>query len=87
MRRLEREFGARWEWIPHYGILVDRLTDAGEGARAIAYLARSDGSGHVLNVVHDRNGIVLLDGQLGRFGDVEHELTELRLLLYREGEP
>ncbi|PCN46422.1 hypothetical protein Csp2054_17315 [Curtobacterium sp. 'Ferrero'] len=48
--------------------LVDHIAAQGEGARGIVYFSRADGSAHVMNVLHDRNGVVFLDGQSGTFG-------------------
>ncbi|MCO6006292.1 toxin glutamine deamidase domain-containing protein [Actinoallomurus purpureus] len=47
--------------VPGYAAIVDAMTEAGRGARGIVIVDR-----HVYNVVHDKNGVVFLDGQKGR---------------------
>jgi uncharacterized protein YukE len=69
-----------WKPMASYDSIVARLQAAGEGARGIVWGARADRIGHVFNVVHDRNGIVFLDGQTGAFATLE-QYSRMRLLI------
>ena len=63
--------------------VVRQMEAAGPGARAAVALTRPRGSGHVFNVVHDGNGVVFLDGQVGQFGLLETQINKLYLDIYR----
>lgn len=56
---------------PSYRAITDTMAALPEGSRGVVFIGRADGSGHVFNVVHDRNGVVFLDAQTGRFARLE----------------
>ncbi|WP_412873849.1 toxin glutamine deamidase domain-containing protein [Curtobacterium poinsettiae] len=60
--------------VRSYDSIVARLESAGEGARGVVFGTRAGTNpvGHVFNVVHDRNGVVFLDGQSGTFAKLEN---------------
>ncbi|WP_433185236.1 ADP-ribosyltransferase [Actinoallomurus sp. CA-150999] len=67
----ERAYELQREIVSRQGVhpvsswdeIVAEMQRAGEGARALVALWRKDGSAHILNVVHDANGVVFLDSQ------------------------
>lgn len=56
---------------PSYRSITDTMASLPEGSRGVVFIGRDDGSGHVFNVVHDRNGVVFLDAQTGQFATLE----------------
>jgi len=74
--------------VPDFGTVAQMMHDLGEGSRGVIYGGRAtivDGfaritSGHVFNVIHDSNGIVFLDGQVGQFAELE-PFAVIRLLI------
>jgi hypothetical protein len=85
--KVAEHYGATFaDFIPHtsYNSIVETMLGLGENARGIVYGSRGILPGHVFNVVHDRNGIVFLDGQNGWFADLE-TFKELRLLITEAG--
>ncbi len=53
--------------VSGYAAIVDAMTVAGRGARGIVIVGvEGEENGHIVNVVHDENGVVFLDGQKGR---------------------
>lgn len=61
---------------------IDDMDKRGVGSRGVVYVSRSDGTAHVFNVIHDRNGVVFLDGQTGRLGILEKNVSEVRYVSY-----
>ncbi len=55
----------------------------GEGSRGVVYVNRNSGTAHVFNVVHDKNGIVFLDGQSGKVGHLEGDLAGIQYMPYK----
>jgi hypothetical protein len=70
--------------VTSYDEIVQQLATLGEGSRAIVYGGRPSGVGHVFNVIHDKNGVVFLDGQSGQFASLE-AFSDLRLLITKKG--
>ena len=65
-------FGSTWQHVAGYDAIVQGMLNAGEGARGIVLIDRGAGRvGHVFNVVHDANGVVFIDGQVGGFAALE----------------
>jgi hypothetical protein len=63
------------------------MENLGDGARGVVYGYRAiNNTAHVFNVVHDSHGIVFLDGQAGKFAELE-PFDRIRLLISREGTP
>jgi hypothetical protein len=79
------ELGQRWNWenMETYSRVIRTLRRAGEGAAGSLHIVRRDGSAHVLNVVHDKNGIVFLDGQNGRLGLLDRNPAAVLFLRYK----
>jgi hypothetical protein len=79
------ELGGRWNWenMGTYNRVVRTMQRAGEGSEGSLYIIRRDGSAHVLNVVHDKNGVVFLDGQNGRLGLLERHPAAVLFLRYK----
>ncbi|OIH95281.1 toxin glutamine deamidase domain-containing protein [Curtobacterium sp. MCBA15_001] len=71
-----------FQHVRSYDSIVTRMESMGEGGRGIVFGVRSgpNAVGHVFNVVHDRNGIVFLDGQTGTFATLErfHQMFLLK---------
>lgn len=73
--------GGRWEPAKSYDDIVGQMETMGEGARGVVLLDRGPGTiGHVFNVVHDENGVVFLDSQVGRFATLETPYSALFFL-------
>lgn len=68
---VSQHFRRSWIRHPTYDAIVGEMEGAGEGARGIVMGQRARGSGHVFNVVHDHNGVVFVDGQVGFFATLE----------------
>ncbi|MET0854950.1 MAG: glycohydrolase toxin TNT-related protein [Microterricola sp.] len=69
---LAHEVNGSWAQKGSYDTLVSELSAAGEGARGIVFVDRGPGIvGHVFNAVHDKNGVVFLDGQTSSFARLE----------------
>jgi hypothetical protein len=80
--------GGQWTPASSYDDIVARMEALGEGARGVVLLNRGPGiEGHVFNVVFDRNGVVFLDGQTGRFATLEVPYYELAFLETARGTP
>jgi uncharacterized protein YukE len=75
--------GGRFTRATGWDDVVRQMEAAGPGSRGAVGIVRPDGSGHVFNVVHDSNGVVFLDSQVGRFGNLEPGLTDILLNVYR----
>jgi Papain fold toxin 1, glutamine deamidase len=57
------------------------MRQAGPGARGMVVFATADNPfGHVVNVVHDHNGVVYLDGQAGTLADPPDDPTTVHFL-------
>jgi hypothetical protein len=61
-----QHFGRAWQPVASYADIVSKMEALGEGARAVVF-GQAPVVGHVFTVVHDRNGIVFLDSQIGFF--------------------
>ena len=70
----------RFVTLPNYESVVTRMEALPEGSRGVVYIRREDYTGHVFNVVHDKSGVVFLDGQTGMFARLE-DVRHLRLLV------
>lgn len=57
--------------VSSYDEIIGDVAGRGEGARGMVYVSRPDLSAHVFNVVHDRHGVVFLDGQTGGLAHLE----------------
>lgn len=57
--------------VQGYGEIVDIMAANPPGTRGVVMIARPGQVGHVFTVIHDRNGVVFLDTQVGRFGYLE----------------
>jgi hypothetical protein len=75
--------GGRFTRVSGYDDIVRQMENAGAGSRGAVGIVRPDGSGHVYNVVHDGNGVVFLDSQVGQFGTLEPSFSHLFLDVYR----
>jgi hypothetical protein len=79
-RDIARVVGRRWRSATGYDDIVSGMLRSGVGSRGIVAVDRGAGQvGHVFNVVHDANGVVFIDGQVGRFATLEsfHRLAFL----------
>ena len=76
---LESIFGAKFSMPLDIAKVVDALSAAGSGSRAIVFGVRSGGVGHVFNAVNQRGTIRFLDGQTGTVA-VLLGYTEFRFL-------
>ena len=74
---------AEWQHNTSYDSIIDDMDKRGVGSRGVVYVSRPDGTAHVFNVVHDRNGVVFLDGQTGKLGTLEKDVTEVRYMPYK----
>ncbi|MEQ0562292.1 toxin glutamine deamidase domain-containing protein [Amycolatopsis sp. NEAU-NG30] len=84
LKKIADRLGGRWEPTTGYDDVIRRMRAAGEGARGVvAIIRRGQQQGHVFNVVHDRNGIVFLDGQDGRLAWLEPGVVSVSLLRYK----
>ncbi|MBB3157817.1 hypothetical protein FHS07_001501 [Microbacterium proteolyticum] len=63
-----------------WAAITDDMTRLPVGSRGVVLIERQNGIGHVVNVVHDRNGVVFLDAQSGRLAHLE-DAFRLRLLI------
>ena len=64
-----------------YGQIVDIMSTLPEGTRGVVAISRHGGPGHVFTVVHDRNGVVFLDAQTGRFATLESNVKQIDLIV------
>jgi Papain fold toxin 1, glutamine deamidase len=67
-----------------YNDLVRKMLQLGDGSRGVVQIMRGKAA-HVFNVVHDHNGVVFLDGQIGSFGRLRRDVDVIRLLVFRRG--
>ena len=63
-----------------WATITDDMSRLPIGSRGVVLIERPKGIGHVVNVVHDRNGVVFLDAQSGRFAHLE-DAFRLRILI------
>jgi len=63
---IAQHFGRTWQHMRSYDDIVATMESLGEGARAVVFGQRPR-VGHVFTVVHDKNGVVFLDAQVGHF--------------------
>ncbi|MCX4747437.1 toxin glutamine deamidase domain-containing protein [Kitasatospora sp. NBC_01287] len=73
---------ATWENPFTYDNIIQDLKSRGEGSRGVVYISRSDGTAHVFNAINDPNGVVFLDGQIGKLARLE-PADSIRYLPYR----
>ena len=73
-----------FRWASGYDDIVSTMSAMPEGSRGIVYIARDDGSAHVFNVLHDRNGVVFLDAQNGMFAQLE-DVAQIGLMVTKNG--
>jgi hypothetical protein len=73
-----------FQWMGGYDDIVARMEAMPEGSRGVVYIARDDGSAHVFNVLHDRNGVVFLDAQTGSFARLE-DVPRIGLMVTKNG--
>ncbi|MCZ4101416.1 toxin glutamine deamidase domain-containing protein [Streptomyces sp. H39-C1] len=67
--------------VTSYAEVVAAMHQAGPGARGMVVVGTAgDPVAHVFNVVHDENGVVLLDGQTGRLADLPPAPDRLEFL-------
>lgn len=66
-----------------YSGLIAKMTQLGDGARGFVHISRPDGTAHVFNVLTTRDGVVFLDGQSGKLGTLEKNVTGIGLYVYR----
>src|SRR5690606_19645383 len=64
-----------------YGQIVDIMSTLPEGTRGVVAISRHGRPGHVFTVVHDRNGVVFLDAQTGRFATLESNVKQIDLIV------
>ncbi|SER43272.1 Papain fold toxin 1, glutamine deamidase [Lentzea xinjiangensis] len=83
MKKVADRLGGQWKATGGYDDVIRQMRSAGEGARGVVYISRPDRTAHVFNVVHDRNGIVFLDGQTGQLATLEPNVTSVYLLRYK----
>jgi hypothetical protein len=55
---------ADWEDVGSYDKVIEDMDKRGEGSRGVVYISRPNGTAHVFNVIHDRNGVVLMGSQV-----------------------
>ncbi len=74
--------------VSGYQAIARAMRQAGRGARGIV-IVRGAGErlDHAFNVVHDRNGVVFLDGQRGARADLAEPFELLQFLSTSEGVP
>jgi hypothetical protein len=86
---IEHHFGTPVRRVSGPDDIVRRLVAAGPGAHGIVFQTRPDGTGHVLNVLHDPSdgSIVFLDAQSGRLADLPDGHSYGLLLLGRATPP
>ena len=73
-----------FQWMGGYQDIVTQMTAMPEGSRGVVYIARPNGSAHVFNVIHDRNGVVFLDAQTGSFARLE-DVSRIGLMVTKNG--
>jgi hypothetical protein len=67
--------------VRDYASIVAAMTQAGPGARGLVVVGTAGSDiDHVFNVVHDRNGVVFLDGQRGTQADPPRRPVRLEFL-------
>jgi hypothetical protein len=76
---IEKIFGAKFSTSCDIGTVVDALLQAGSGGRGIVFGSRSNGVGHVFNVINQNGAIPFLDGQTGSAALLS-EYAEFRFL-------
>ena len=62
---LEQAFGTAFNVPEAISQVMERMLAAGPGARGIVFGVRSNGVGHVFNVVNQKGVLRFLDGQTG----------------------
>lgn len=73
-----------FQWAGGYDEVVGTMSAMPEGSRGVVYIGRDDGSAHVFNVIHDRNGVVFLDAQTGTFAQLE-DVARIGLIVTKNG--
>jgi hypothetical protein len=74
---------ADWEDVGSYDKVIEDMDKRGEGSRGVVYISRPNGTAHVFNVIHDRNGVVFLDGQSGHLGQLEKNVSHVLYMPYK----
>ncbi|MFJ4656123.1 toxin glutamine deamidase domain-containing protein [Nocardia sp. NPDC088792] len=74
---VSKELGGVWREMSSYRQIVRYMNQWGPGSRGVVFIERVNRgrgaiTGHVFNVVHDKNGIVFLDAQNAKFARLEN---------------
>lgn len=65
-QRWERNLGSRTATVAQ--AIKDKMTNWGEGSRAVVYVAWKGGAAHVFNVEQTSEGTIGIDAQTGKAG-------------------